>query len=76
MVDDSAKEAGIVLLNELGLDPGIDHASAMGLIEQARATGSKVSTAVRRLVGGILIDRLSDLIVRLFLWWTTQSRGQ
>jgi saccharopine dehydrogenase-like NADP-dependent oxidoreductase len=41
-MSDSAKEAGVVLLNELGLDPGIDHASAMGLIEQARASGNKV----------------------------------
>jgi saccharopine dehydrogenase-like NADP-dependent oxidoreductase len=30
----SAKEAGIILLNEMGLDPGIDHMSAMRIIDK------------------------------------------
>jgi len=30
-------------LNELGLDPGIDHCSAAALIEEARGTGNEVS---------------------------------
>ena len=32
-LDAAAREAGIILLNELGLDPGIDHMSAMRIIE-------------------------------------------
>ena len=32
-LDNEAKEAGIILLNELGLDPGIDHMSAMRIID-------------------------------------------
>jgi len=32
-LDQPAKEAGIILLNELGLDPGIDHMSAMRIID-------------------------------------------
>jgi len=31
-LDDDAKEAGVLLLNECGLDPGIDHMSAMKII--------------------------------------------
>lgn len=31
------------MLNELGLDPGIDHCSAAALIEEARGTGNEVS---------------------------------
>lgn len=30
-------------MNELGLDPGIDHCSAAALIEEARGTGNEVS---------------------------------
>ncbi|MCX6306351.1 MAG: saccharopine dehydrogenase NADP-binding domain-containing protein [Bacteroidetes bacterium] len=32
-LDDAAKAAGIILLNEMGLDPGIDHMSAMRIID-------------------------------------------
>ena len=33
-LDVVAKEAGIILLNEMGLDPGIDHMSAMRIIDK------------------------------------------
>jgi saccharopine dehydrogenase (NADP+, L-glutamate forming)/spermidine synthase len=33
-LDNEAKEAGILLLNECGLDPGIDHMSAMKIIHE------------------------------------------
>ncbi|MEI6173690.1 MAG: saccharopine dehydrogenase C-terminal domain-containing protein [Bacteroidota bacterium] len=33
-LDAAAKEAGVILLNEMGLDPGIDHMSAMRIIDQ------------------------------------------
>eukprot|EP01083_Nonionella_stella_P092677 259497_1 len=37
-----AREAGVTLLNEVGLDPGIDHMSAMKIIDEARASGGRV----------------------------------
>ncbi|GAA5959378.1 hypothetical protein JCM21900_000710, partial [Sporobolomyces salmonicolor] len=43
---EQAQQAGIVLLNELGLDPGIDHCSAAALIEEARATGHELVSFV------------------------------
>ena len=36
-LDGDAKKAGIILLNECGLDPGIDHMSAMRMIHAVRA---------------------------------------
>jgi len=33
-LDTQAKEAGIIILNEIGLDPGIDHMSAMRIIDK------------------------------------------
>lgn len=56
---DRAREAGIVILNELGLDPGIDHASAMSLIEQARSTGSDIVSFVS-FCGGLPSPESSD----------------
>ena len=32
-LDEDAKTAGILLLNEIGLDPGIDHMTAMKIID-------------------------------------------
>lgn len=32
-LDKAAKDAGVIILNELGLDPGIDHMSAMRIID-------------------------------------------
>ena len=46
-LDAPAREAGIVLLNEIGLDPGIDHMSAIRVIHrvQAGAGRSRSSSA-------------------------------
>ncbi|MBI4648507.1 MAG: saccharopine dehydrogenase NADP-binding domain-containing protein [Bacteroidia bacterium] len=41
-LDTQAKEAGIIILNELGLDPGIDHMSAMRIIYHIHNKGGKV----------------------------------
>ena len=35
-LDEAAKQAGILLLNEIGLDPGIDHMSAMQVIDEIK----------------------------------------
>ncbi|MRX27065.1 saccharopine dehydrogenase C-terminal domain-containing protein [Kangiella sp. HZ709] len=40
------KEAGITVLNEIGLDPGIDHLSAMQIIDQAHNKGENISSFV------------------------------
>ncbi|HPD95061.1 MAG: saccharopine dehydrogenase NADP-binding domain-containing protein [Bacteroidales bacterium] len=41
-LNDEAKQKGIALLNELGLDPGIDHMSAMRAIDDIRGKGGKI----------------------------------
>jgi saccharopine dehydrogenase (NADP+, L-glutamate forming)/spermidine synthase len=41
-LDARAKERGVVLLNELGLDPGIDHMEAMRVIHEIRDAGGQV----------------------------------
>jgi saccharopine dehydrogenase-like NADP-dependent oxidoreductase len=37
-----AIDAGIIILNELGLDPGIDHMSAMRIIDRVHDKGGKI----------------------------------
>lgn len=41
-LDGPAKEAGVIILNEIGLDPGIDHMSAMKIINEVEAKGGKI----------------------------------
>lgn len=49
---DRAKEAGIVILNEVGLDPGLDHMSAMKIIHEIQHRGGKV-TRFSSVCGGL-----------------------
>ncbi len=39
---EEARQKGIALLNELGVDPGIDHMSAMRIIDEIREKGGKL----------------------------------
>lgn len=41
-LDEKAKHAGITVLGEMGLDPGIDHMMAMKMINEAQVKGGKV----------------------------------
>ncbi len=41
-LDEQCREAGIIILNELGLDPGIDHMSAMRIIDHVHGKGGKI----------------------------------
>jgi saccharopine dehydrogenase-like NADP-dependent oxidoreductase len=41
-LDKNARNAGILLLNECGLDPGIDHMSAMRVIHAVEKNGGKI----------------------------------
>ena len=41
-LDEEAKKAGVILLNETGLDPGIDHMSAMKIIDHIHSQGGNV----------------------------------
>lgn len=58
-LDAAAREAGVTLLNELGLDPGIDHMSAMRVIHQVRARGGEV-TSFRSYCGGLPAPEAND----------------
>lgn len=48
----AATSQGLVFLNEAGLDPGMDHASAMKIIDTAKAAGGTV-VSFRSICGGL-----------------------
>jgi len=41
-LDTEAKKAGIIILNEIGVDPGFDHMTAMHIIDKVKAKGGKI----------------------------------
>jgi saccharopine dehydrogenase-like NADP-dependent oxidoreductase len=43
-LDAKAKQLGLIFLNEIGVDPGIDHMAAMKIIHAVRAKGGKVKS--------------------------------
>lgn len=48
----SAKQSGITILNEMGLDPGLDHMACMQMIDAAHARGERI-VAFQSLCGGL-----------------------
>jgi saccharopine dehydrogenase-like NADP-dependent oxidoreductase len=51
-LDGAAQAAGLTVLNEIGVDPGIDHMSAMRVIDDVKRRGGKV-TAFSSYCGGL-----------------------
>ena len=58
-LDTAAKEAGILVMNEVGVDPGMDHMSAMKVIDEVRDQGGRV-TAFSSLCGGLPAPEAAD----------------
>ena len=56
---DSAQAAGVTVLNEIGVDPGIDHMSAMRIIDGAHRRGGRV-VAFRSYCGGLPSPESND----------------
>jgi saccharopine dehydrogenase (NADP+, L-glutamate forming) len=45
-LDGAARQAGIIILNEVGLDPGIDHMEAMRVIHEIHDRGGKLKSFI------------------------------
>lgn len=58
-LDADAKQKGVILLNEIGLDPGIDHMSAMQIIDDIRSRGGEMK-AFYSYCGGLVAPESND----------------
>ncbi len=58
-LNEEAKKKNILLLNECGLDPGIDHASAMKLIDEIKRQGGEI-TSFKSYCGGLVAPQSND----------------
>ncbi|MBI2268979.1 MAG: saccharopine dehydrogenase NADP-binding domain-containing protein [Bacteroidetes bacterium] len=58
-LDADAKKKGVLFLNEMGLDPGIDHMSAMQIIDRIKTSDGEL-TAFRSYCGGLVAPESND----------------
>ena len=58
-MDTEAKSKGLTFLCEMGLDPGIDHMSAMEIMEKIRSRGGKINS-FRSHCGGLIAPESDD----------------
>jgi len=58
-LDQAAKDAGITVMNEIGLDPGIDHLYAVKTIDEVHKEGGKI-LGFWSYVGGLPAPEASD----------------
>jgi saccharopine dehydrogenase-like NADP-dependent oxidoreductase len=58
-LDAEAKQKNLILLNECGLDPGIDHASAMKVIHEIQDIGGKINS-FKSFCGGLVAPESND----------------
>ena len=52
-MDAEVKAAGLLFMNEIGVDPGIDHMSAMQIIDEIRGKGGTI-TSFKSYCGGLI----------------------
>ncbi|MCK4659922.1 MAG: saccharopine dehydrogenase NADP-binding domain-containing protein [Phycisphaerae bacterium] len=58
-LDGPARDAGVMILNEIGVDPGIDHMSAMRIIHDVKERGGAV-TSFKSYCGGLPAPDCND----------------
>ena len=56
---DDARDRDLIFMGEMGLDPGIDHMSAMEKINEIKVKGGKL-TAFRSFTGGLIAPECND----------------
>lgn len=67
-LEQEAKQAGITVLNEVGVDPGVDHLYAIKTIDEVHDKGGKVRFNINRSVA--LLIKLGPRVL-LVLWWSS-----
>ena len=58
-LESEAQKKGLLFLNEIGVDPGIDHMSAMQIIDRIKDKGGKI-TAFKSFTGGLVAPKYDN----------------
>ncbi|MFY7740112.1 MAG: saccharopine dehydrogenase family protein [Flavobacterium sp.] len=71
-LDAAAKENGLIFMNEIGLDPGIDHMSAMKVIDEIREKGGKM-ILFESFCGGLVAPESDDNLWNYKFTWAPRN---
>ncbi len=71
-LDEAAARAGITMLNEMGVDPGIDHMSAMRGLDELRNGGARI-IRFETFTGGLVAPESDDNPWRYKFTWNPRN---
>ena len=71
-LDEKVKAKGLVFMNEIGLDPGIDHMSAMKVIDELRDNGGKM-LLFESFTGGLVAPESDDNLWNYKFTWNPRN---
>ncbi|MGK0325375.1 MAG: saccharopine dehydrogenase-like NADP-dependent oxidoreductase [Polaribacter sp.] len=71
-LDGEAKKKGLVFMNEIGLDPGIDHMSAMQVIDRIKDAGGKM-LLFESFCGGIVAPESDNNLWNYKFTWNPRN---
>ena len=71
-LDAEAKAKGLIFMNEIGLDPGIDHMSAMKVIDEIKEKGGKM-LLFESFCGGLVAPESDDNIWNYKFTWAPRN---
>lgn len=71
-LDEDAKAKGLVFMNEIGVDPGIDHMSAMQVIDRIRYNGGKM-ILFESFTGGLVAPESDDNLWHYKFTWNPRN---
>ncbi|GAA0872495.1 saccharopine dehydrogenase C-terminal domain-containing protein [Gangjinia marincola] len=71
-LDHMVKESGLVFMNEIGVDPGIDHMSAMQVIDRIRAEGGKM-ILFESFTGGLVAPQSDNNLWNYKFTWNPRN---
>lgn len=71
-LDEEVKKNGLIFMNECGLDPGIDHMSAMKVLDEIKAKGGK-TILFESFCGGLVAPESDDNLWNYKFTWNPRN---
>jgi len=71
-MNERAANANVIILNEVGLDPGLDHMSAMRIIDQIKGRGGRI-TCFSSVCGGLPEPKAADNPLKYKFSWSPRG---
>ena len=71
-LDDEVKKKGLTFLNEIGVDPGIDHMSAMQVLDRIRSKGGRM-LLFESFTGGLVAPESDDNLWNYKFTWNPRN---